>query len=425
MTGFGSMKAPMLLTRKRTRKLRGGDNPPHSAPPGNWEATAGTLALGWYWDEEKSEYQMLKISIKDRFLHAYCVGGTGSGKTKFLEFPIQQDIENHWGFGVISPHSDLITDIKGFLACYAEQHGKEIFDRVVLIDPTDPKYTVLFNPLELLPGVSPEKQAQEFTTVCKRQPQWKDFFGTRMENIFFLLLVALGEAGQPLSMLPPFLADQDFRRQVLEKVSNPIVRADFENFDSLTKRQQLEWTQPITNKVNQFLADPRIYQMLSQPKSSFNLREVMDSGKILLLSTDKGSLGEATSDLLNGLFLAKIQMAAFSRSDIPQSQRVPWTLYLDEFQNFVSDSFAVVLSEARKYGLSLVMAHQTLEQVPPDIRSIILGNTGIQVYFRINRADAEILSKEGFAYSGYEVKTMDVDGPRFWSLGDEWETYFK
>lgn len=424
---FGSMKTPMLLTRKHTGKLRGGDNPPLSIPTSwrNENICADELALGWTWDDEKGEFQMLKIRNEDRFLHMYCVGGTGSGKTKFIEFPIQQDIWNRRGFGVISPHADLITDIKGFLACYAERHGEEIFDQVILVDPCDPKFTVLFNPLELLPGVSPEKQAQEFTTVCKRQPQFKDFFGPRMENLWYLSLVALGEAGQPLSMLPRFLADQEFRRQVLEKVSNPIVRADFENFDLLTKRQQLEWCQPITNKTNQFFADKRIYQMFSQAKSSFNIRDVMDSGKILLISTDKGSLGDATSDLTNGLFLAKIQMAAFSRSDIPESKRIPWTLYLDEFQNFVSDSFSVTLSEGRKYKLSLVMAHQTLEQVPQDIRSIILGNTGIQVYFRINRADSEILAKEGFSYSGFDVKEVDLSGHRYWSLGESWERCFK
>jgi hypothetical protein len=152
----------------------------------------------------------------------------------------------------------------------------------------------------------------------------------------------------------------------------------------------------------------------------------MDQGMVLLINTDKGQLGDEPSDLLNALFMAKLQMAAFSRSDVQETQRVPWMLYIDEFQNIVSDSFAVVLSEARKYRLALAMAHQSLEQVPRDIRRIILGNTGLQMYFRINRQDAEILAKEGFVYSGYEVKMVSMaGGTRYWSLGEEWEQHIE
>jgi len=428
MTGWSSLKGRMMPSGK---KRNGFGNrqafPIHPVPSlSDGDITPETLALGWCWDEDTEEWRMVRIANKDRAVHIYVIGASGSGKTRFLEFLIQQDIEHGNGFGVISPHSDLITDIKGFLACYAERYGDDsIFDRVVVVDPCDPKYTVTWNVLETLPGVSHEKQAQEFVTVCK--VRWKDSWGPRMESKFRHSVIALSEAGLPLVELPRFLTVEGFRRQVLDKVSNPIVRGDFETFDSLTKRQQLEWIEPITNKVNAFLSDARIRVMLSHPKSSFNLREVMDTGKILLLSTDKGSLGDEASDLLNGLFMAKIQMAAFSRSDIPESQRIPWTLYADEFQNFVGSgsSFDVVLSEARKYRLSLVMANQTLEQIPRDLQSVILGNAGIQVFFRINRRDAEILAKEGFAYSGYEVKEVSLQGHRYWSLGEEWEKYFE
>jgi hypothetical protein len=167
--------------------------------------------------------------------------------------------------------------------------------------------------------------------------------------------------------------------------------------------------------------------MLSVPTSSFNLREIMDNRKILLIKLNKGKLRES-ADLLGSLFMAKLQLAAFSRTDIPEAARVPFYLYIDEFQNFASGSFSVVLSEARKYGLSLVLAHQTLQQIPTDLRSIILGNAGIQVYFRMNRKDAELLAKEAFTYSGYNVKTVQwrsnwID-TKFWSLGEEWERNF-
>jgi hypothetical protein len=384
-----------------------------------------TLNLGWYWSEGRQEFQMMKIANKDRFIHLYCCGASGSGKTRFLEFLIQQDIENRSGFGVISPHADLISDIKGFLACYAEYVGDEsLFERVVVIDPTDPVHTVIFNVLESPPGISATKQAGELITAFKRV--WEDSWGPRMEDLLRNSLAALGESGLTLGDLPQFLTSQRFRSPVLEKVRNPIAKAYFERFDSLSNRDRLTRMEPVMNKVNAFLSDDRIRQMLSHSKSSFNLREIMGQGMVLLINTDKGQLGDEPSDLLNALFMAKIQMAAFSRSDVTESQRVPWMLYIDEFQNFVSDSFAVVLSEARKYRLALAMAHQSLEQVPRDIRSIILGNTGVQVYFRINRQDAEILAKEGFEYSGYEVKTMSVaGGTRYWTLGEEWEQHIE
>jgi hypothetical protein len=183
----------------------------------------------------------------------------------------------------------------------------------------------------------------------------------------------------------------------------------------------------VTNKVNAFLADYRLHQMLSQSKSSFNLRDIMDHKKILLIKLNKGKLRQS-ADLLGSLFMAKLQLAAFSRADIPEAARVPFYLYIDEFQNFASESFGVVLSEARKYGLSLILAHQTLQQIPKELRSVILGNAGIQVYFRTNREDAELLAKEAFIYDGYQVKTMQITGDRmntkFWSMGEEWEHNF-
>jgi excisionase family DNA binding protein len=176
------------------------------------------------------------------------------------------------------------------------------------------------------------------------------------------------------------------------------------------------------NKINAFFSDDRIRQIFSSPKSSFNLRKIMDQKKILLINLDKGKL-KGSSELLGSLLMAKIQMAAFSRSDIPQGRRIPFYLYIDEFQDFANDSFAVILSEARKYGLSIIMAHQTLAQISTELRSLILGNTGIQVYFRINRHDAQLLAKEAFEYSGYELKNVSLRGSKYWSLGEEWEKH--
>jgi hypothetical protein len=395
-------------------------------PPVLDEELPDTLSLGWYYSEEKDQLQMAKIPLVDRAIHTYVIGASGSGKTKFLEFLIQQDIKQGSGFGIIDPHGDLIEETKGFLVAYYQKTQDEsIFDRVVVVDPTDPKFTVAFNVLEIPEGVAPIEQAQELIMVFKRI--WADSWGARMEDLLRNSLIALGQANRTLVDLPQFLTTQAFRSQVMAKVSNQMARLYFERFDSLSKGNQLQWSDPVTNKVNAFLADERVSQMLAQPKSSFNLREVIDKKKILLLKLNKGRLQES-ADLLGSLFMAKIQLAAFSRTDIPEGARVPFYLYIDEFQNFASESFSVVLSEARKYGLSLIMAHQTLEQISPELQSVILGNAGIQVYFRTNRKDAELLAKEAFTYDGYNVKDIQITGSRmrtnYWSLGEEWEKNF-
>jgi hypothetical protein len=390
------------------------------------EPIPDTLSIGWYFNSKREQWQMVKIPFADRATHEYVTGATGVGKTRFIQFQIKQDITLGNGFGVIDPHGDLIDETRGFLACqYHETQDESLFDRVIIVDPTDPVSTVGFNVLEIPPGVSPIEQAQELIMAFKRI--WGSAWGPRMEELLRNALVALGQTNLTLGHLSEFLTSQPFRTQVMEKVSHPIAKPYFERFDSMSRAAQLQWTEPVTNKVNAFLADERISQMLSVPKSSFNLREVMDKRKILLIKLNKGKLRES-ADLLGSLFMAKIQLAAFSRTNIPKGERVPFYLYIDEFQNFATESFSIVLSEARKYSLSLILAHQTLAQIPPDLRSVILGNTGIQVYFRMNRKDAELLAKEAFTYSGYTVKTVQMWGnridTRFWSLGEEWERNF-
>lgn len=393
-----------------------------SEPEVRYEEIPGTLDLGWYYSDNKDEFQMAKIAEEDRASHFYVVGATGTGKTKLLEFLIQQDIVKGNGLAVIDPHGDLIENIKGFLACYYSFYQDEtIFDRVVLIDPTDPDFTATFNPLEKLSGVSIAEQTAELVSAFKKI--WSGSWGVRMEDLMRNSLIALGEAGLTLAELPRFLTDKPFRGAVLKKVESPTAHNYFLRFGTLTDRARVTWTEPVMNKINAFLSNERMRQIFSSPKSTFNLREIMDHKKILLVKLDKGKL-KGSADILGSLLMAKLQMAAFSRSDIPQGRRVPFYLYIDEFQNFASESFAVMLSEARKYRVSLIMAHQTLSQVPTELRSLILGNTGIQVYFRLNRRDASLLAKEAFEYSGYKVKSVSRrGGRRYWSLGEEWELY--
>lgn len=405
------------LFGKGDKKASSSEPPEESLEPkASAENHPDTLDLGWYWSENKQEHQMAKISEKDRSTHFYVIGATGTGKTKFLEFLIKQDIQTGNGFGVIDPHGDLIESVKGFLAC--EWNQKRISENVVLIDPVDPHYTVTFNPLERLPNTSIPEQVGELISAFKKI--WSDSWGVRMEDLMRNSLIALGEAGFSLADLSQFLNNRALRNIVLEKVTHPIAQDYFHRFESLTDRGQITWIEPIMNKMNAFFSDERIRQMFSSNSNSFNLREIMDNRKVLLVKLNKGKL-KGSADLLGSLLMSMIQVAAFSRSELPQHKRVPFYLYIDEFQNFASENFAVILSEARKYGLSLVMAHQTLSQISDELRGLILGNTGIQTYFRLNRQDASHLAKEAFEYSGYEVKTMNNFNPKFWSYSEEWE----
>jgi type IV secretory pathway VirB4 component len=358
----------------------------------------GELALGWADgedDETGGEITQLKgVKQSHRDAHFYIVGATRSGKTKFLESLIEQDIKNGLGFGVIDPHGDLTEDVKGYLWLCSGRSQEFVQEKVVLIDPTDENRTVAFNPLEKTRGESPARVASELTEAFKKI--WKDSWGARMEHLLKNTLIALVENNLTLAELHPFLTDSLVRRKVLEKVNHAGCREYFERFNSLRVNTQDEWMESTLNKVDAFLFDDNLRQMLSSPKSSFNLREVMDEGKILLVKLDKGRL-KGNADLLGSLLLAKIQAAAFSRTDLPESKRQRFYLYIDEFQNFATESFSTMLAEAGKYKLALILAHQNLAQLPPPLRATILSNCGLQAYFRISRDDANLLAKESLA----------------------------
>lgn len=384
--------------------------------PSDFEPSVDSIDLGWYWSEGKAAHQMARIAQKNRSTHVYIVGASGSGKTKFIESLIRQDIANGDGFGVIDPHGDLVEDIKTFLA---DLDDSAISEKVVLIDPTDPDYTVTFNLLENLPDVPLTEQVNEILSAFRKI--WADSWGVRMEDLMRNSLMALGEAELTLGDFSRFILRRDFRKVVLAKVSHPMVKDYFYRFDSMTDKGQISWIEPVMNKLNAFLADERIRQIFSSDtKSSFSFRDIMDNGKILLVKLDKGRLKDS-ADLLGSLIMAKVQMAAFSRAGMPRHKRRPFYLYIDEFQNFATGSFMTILSEARKYGLSLVMAHQTLVQIPAELRSLILGNTGIQVYFRVNHQDASLLAKEAFEFSTFapnekwehKVEDLQTLPPRF------------
>jgi len=390
-----------------------------------------TLDLGWYYSETKDETQMAKIAAKDRATHFYIVGASGSGKSKFIEFLVRQDITRENGFGVIDPHGDLVEDVKGYLALDLPEN--EIEERIVLINPVDPAYTVAFNPLEKIAGLSAAEISAELVESFKKiwgaegsSAAWG--WGARMEDLLRNSFIALIEAELTLKDLPRFLTDEDVRLNVLDKVTHPIARQYFARFNTLSPKTRDEWMESTLNKVNAFLSDDRIRELFSFKKSSFSLRDIMDGRKILLLKLDRGRLKDS-ADLIGSLLMTKIKMAAFSRSDLPREARVPFYLYVDEFQNFATEGFIEVLSEARKYALSLVMAHQNLSQLPKELQDSILTNCGIQIYFRTSRRDAEILAKEAFETTGTEVKAVQLSEygsyHDYFTYQEEWEHYFE
>lgn len=362
------------------------------------EPTPDELVLGWAEGTDKTTNQTTiltkGIAQAHRDTHFYIVGASGSGKTKFLESLIKQDIENGLGFGIIDPHGDLTEHIKGYLYALKKDEPEFLQERVVLIDPTDKNQTVVFNPLERTINESPATIANELTEAFKKI--WKDAWGARMEDLLKNTLIALIENDLTLSDLPLFLTDLEVRRKVLERVNHQICRQYFERFNSLRRNTQDEWMESTLNKVRAFLSDEAISQMFTSPKSSFNLRNIMDDGKILLVKLDKGRL-KGSADLLGSLLLAKIQAAAFSRTDTLESERNKFYLYIDEFQNFATEGFISMLAEARKYRLSITLAHQNLVQLPNTLRASILSNCGLQAYFRISRDDSNILAKESLA----------------------------
>jgi len=363
------------------------------------EPTKEELTLGWAVGiDDETDMQIVQMKgmpQKDRDRHFYIVGGSGFGKSKFLEHLIIQDIKNQEGFGLIDAHGDLVENIKGWLYFSKLSFGRDLEKEIILIEPTNPKSTVCFNPLERIKKgngkVRVSQQASELLAVFNKI--WADAWGNRMEDIMRNCLIVLVENNLTLAELPLILNNKPIRDKLLKKVKNQTCIDRFEFFDSLPKHTFREWSESTLNKVNAFLSDPRIREMLSNPKSSFDLREVIDNKKILLVNLDKGQL-KGSADLLGALLLSKLQMTAFTRTDTATEKRQQFYLYIDEFQNFATKSFIDTLSEARKYKLSLILAHQNLAQLPRELLSSILGNCGIQTCFHVSREDAQILAKE-------------------------------
>lgn len=333
----------------------------------------------------------VKFGIKndDRRRHMYFIGKTGMGKSTVLENMIIQDIQAGKGVCVVDPHGDLVEKVINFVPPHR-------INDVIYFNPSDLDFPIGFNVLE---SVDPSQRHLVVSgLIGVFQKIWADSWGPRLEYVLHHAISALLEyPGSTLLGIMRILTDKAFRKRVVEKITDPVVKAFWvDEYSKYPDRFQAEAIAPIQNKVGRFLSSSLIRNILGQVRSSFTMREIMDEQKILLLNLSKGRVGEDNSALLGAMMITKIQLAAMSRVDTPEEERKDFYLYVDEFQNFATESFANILSEARKYRLNLILAHQYIEQLDEKVAAAVFGNVGTLVAFRVGAADAEFLEKEFF-----------------------------
>ena len=333
--------------------------------------------------------QKKKFGIKtdDRRRHVYAVGKTGMGKTEMLKNMAIQDIQEGKGIGFIDPHGEAAESLLDFIP-------PERINDVIYFNPADMGYPIAFNVMEKVDIGYRHLVAGGLMGVFKKI--WPDVWSARMEYILNNCILALLEyPGATLLGINRMLADIEYRKKVIEKVTDPVIKAFWvQEFARYTQRYEIEATAAIQNKVGQFISVPLIRNIIGQVGTSINMRDVMDGKKILIANLSKGKVGEDNSRLLGALLITKLQLAAMSRVDIAEEKRNDFFLYVDEFQNFATESFVNVLSEARKYRLALILGHQYITQMSESVTDAVFGNIGTLISFRVGAEDAEFLEKE-------------------------------
>ena len=324
----------------------------------------------------------------DRSRHVYIIGQTGAGKSGLLELFALSDIFHNQGYAIIDPHGDFAINNMKFIP------GSRLND-VVYFNPADTAYPLGFNPLEVTNPNQKTNISSEVIGVLKRM--FGESWGPRLEYILRYTILALLDRPETTMLdITRMLTDKNFRKETLGYCRDTVV-LQFWNveFASWNDKFVAEAVAPVLNKVGAFTANPIIRNIIGQPKSTFNIRQIMDEGKILIVNLSKGLIGEDNAAILGSFLVTKIQLAAMSRSDIPDIRdRRPFYLYVDEFQNFATDSFATILSEARKYGLNLTVANQYISQMNETVRDAVFGNVGTTISFRVSADDAPILAKQ-------------------------------
>jgi len=373
------------------------------APPPTELPSTGEIQIGKviFRGEEKPVYF---TSIDDRRRHFYIVGQTGTGKSSLLREMIRQDIEKGRGVGVIDPHGDLIEDTLANIP-------KERFDDVVLFEPFNIERPMGLNMLEYDSPEQKDFAVQEMVAIFQKlfPPEViGPMFEHYMRNAMLALMADKNNPGT-LVEIPRIFTDDEFMEDRLRHVTDPIVRSFWEReWKQTTGQSRSDMLGYVVSKVGRFVENEMMRNIIGQSHSSFDLAEIMDNEKIFLANLSKGLTGEVNSSLLGLILVSKMQMAAMRRANITQEQRKDFYLYIDEFQNFTTDSIVTILSEARKYRLNLILAHQYIPQLREEIKNAVIGNIGTIAAFRIGADDAEFLEKQFMPeFSKHDLVNLD------------------
>jgi len=335
----------------------------------------------------RNEMRKFGIKTDDRRRHTYVIGKTGMGKTTLLENMILADMYYGHGCAYIDPHGDTAEKLIDYIP---EWRKKD----VVYFCPSDVEYPMGFNILESKDPNTRHVIASGLMGVFKKI--WPDVWSPRMEHILNnCILTLLENPGNTLMGINRLLVDRDFRVRMVSNLKDPVVKAFWiTEFEQWEPKFRTEAIAPIQNKVGQFLSTSVVRNIVAQVNSTLKPREIMDSGKIFIVNLSKGRIGEEAMRLLGGMLITKMQLSAMERVDTPEKERRDFYLYIDEFQNFATESFASILSEARKYRLALIMAHQYIEQLEEEVRAAVFGNVGTIMMFRVGSPDAVFLENE-------------------------------
>lgn len=335
----------------------------------------------------RKPWRTFGIKQRDRLFHTYVIGRTGTGKTTLLETLALQDITSGRGLAVIDPHGDLATSL---MARIPDGRQKD----VVYLNVPDLAQPYGYNPLRRVPSDKVPLAASGLMEALKKL--WDDAWGTRMEHLLRNSLYALIEAGD--ATMPDILrlfTDKSFRSRVVSRTKNEQVKSFWtKEFPNYNPRYRQEMMAPLQNKVGAFLADPRLHRIFTSAPVDLHFRRLMDEGKILIVNLAKGRLGEDSANLFGALLVTTLGLAALSRADSPEPHRPDFHIFIDEFQSFTTLSVANMISELRKYKISLVLANQHLHGLEPDVRYAVLGNVGTILSFRLGPEDAGIIARE-------------------------------
>jgi len=335
------------------------------------------------------------VGMRDRLLHSYLIGQTGTGKTTLLQNLAWQDARLGTGFCLVDPHGDL-----------AESLHMSLGQPHLYWDVADAACPLGYNPLKRVSEQYRPLVASGLIEALKKQ--WPDAWGARMEHLLrHAILALLEQPAADLRDLTKLFVYKGFRRQITESLTDPQVRFFWKKeYPALNYQTSSDGVSPISNKIGAFLAHPTVRTALCEPAKPLSFRSIMDSGQILIVNLAKGRLGADVSNVLGGLITASIMQAAFTRHGLPEGARRPFFLYVDEFQNLTTKSFAGMLSEARKYGLGLVLAHQHLSQIDNDVRDAIIGNVGNLVAFRVGASDAPFFERLMPTFSAFDFQNQ-------------------